>query len=203
MKQIIIISISLIVGFLSGFALQTYALELTPPIISSQNITMTQEATQTNATCQPSTKTAGQSEMTKTAVVPKSKQYYTEEEVEMVAKVLYQECRGIPSDTEKACVAWVICNRLDAGYASTLRDVIIAPNQFAYDTQTPITAELYALAKDVLSRWNAEKNGAAAVGRVLPADYLWFAGDGQRNHFRNAFQGGSRWDYRLDSPYQD
>jgi len=43
-----------------------------------------------------------------------------------------------------------------------------------------------------LTRWYAEREGQVEVGRVLPADYLWFSGDGERNHFRNAYRGGDR-----------
>ena len=45
-------------------------------------------------------------------------------------------------------------------------------------------------------------NRQVEVGRVLPADYLWFSGDGKRNHFRNAYRGGDRWDWSLPSPYE-
>lgn len=129
-------------------------------------------------------------------------QYYTEEEVRIVAKIIYREARGIPSDTEKACVAWTICNRVDAGYAGTIKAVATAANQFAYRANTPVTDELYWLAEDVLSRWNREKNGETEVGRVLPPDYTHFTGNGKHNIFRNAYRGGSTWYYSLPSPYQ-
>lgn len=129
--------------------------------------------------------------------------YYTEDEVIMVAKVLYDECRGIASDTEKACVAWTICNRVDAGYASTISGVIKSPNQFAYRSSAPVWDELYALAQDVLTRWNHEKNGMLNVGRVLPSDYLWYSGDGYHNWFRNHYKAAyGYWDYSIESPYE-
>ncbi len=46
------------------------------------------------------------------------------------------------------------------------------------------------------------KDGEADVGRVLPSDYLWFTGDGKRNHFRNAYRGGQIWDWSLPTPYE-
>ena len=119
-----------------------------------------------------------------------------------MAKILYREARGISSKTEQACVGWVICNRVDAGYANTPTEVMTAPNQFAYIEDTPIVPELYGLAGDVLDRWSREKNGETDVGRVLPKEYLWFSGDGQKNHFRNQYSGGTRWDYSLLSPYE-
>lgn len=127
---------------------------------------------------------------------------YTEEEVEIVAKILYRECRGIPSDTEKACVVWTMCNRVDAGYADTIKAVATAELQYAWYPDTPVWDELYDLAKDVLNRWSRESAGFTGSGRVLPKDYLWFSGDGDHNHFRNKYRGGTRWDYSLESPYE-
>lgn len=130
--------------------------------------------------------------------------YFTEKDIIALAKVLYSECRGVPSDMEKACVAWTACNRVDAEYGDTIYDVLTTPNQFAYHKNTPVTEELYDLALDVLTRWNDEKNGITSVGRVLPKEYMWFRGDGKHNYFRNAFSGKyDIWDYSLDNPYDN
>ena len=131
--------------------------------------------------------------------------YYTEDEVVMVAKTLYRECRDLPSITEQACVAWTICNRVDSDEfdGDTITEIVTARYQFAYHYDTPVTDELYELALDVLTRWNAERNGETSVGRVLPKDYTYFAGDGVHNYFRNAYKGNySIWDYSLPSPYE-
>ena len=131
--------------------------------------------------------------------------YYTENEVVMMAKVLYRECRGIPSDTEKACVVWSVCNRVDSDRfnGDTITEVVTAPNQFAYSYDTPVWDELYELALDVLTRWNSERNGEVSVGRVLPKDYAFYTGDGVHNYFRNKYKGSySIWDYSLPSPYE-
>lgn len=129
--------------------------------------------------------------------------YFSEEDVIAMAKVLYNECRGIPSDMEKACVAWTACNRVDNGLGRTIYDVLTAPNQFAYWYNTPVRSDLYDLALDVLTRWNNEKNGFENVGRVLPSDYMFFHGDGKHNYFRNAYSGNyDTWDYSLDNPYE-
>ena len=93
-------------------------------------------------------------------------------------------------------------NRVDHGYGS-LVTVVTAPYQFVgYDADNPVDDEIEALCEDVLSRWYAEKDGEADVGRVLPSDYLWFTGDGKRNHFRNAYRGGHIWDWGLPTPYE-
>ena len=133
--------------------------------------------------------------------------YFTESDVVMCAKVLYNECRGIPSKVEKACVVWTILNRVDStGYdfrnTNTISSVILAPYQFAYSAGTPVTQELYDLAYDVLTRWNLEKNGYTDVGRVLPSNYLYYGGNGVHNFFRTTYQvTGNYWNYSLPSPY--
>lgn len=129
--------------------------------------------------------------------------YYTEDEVDMVAKVLWCECGGVQSTTEQACVAWTICNRVDGGYGSTIAEVVTAPNHFAYFEDTEVFFEMRVLAEDVLSRWNLEKNGITDVGRVLPPDYFWFSGRNDHNWFRNKFKTNTYWDYSLYSPYED
>ena len=57
------------------------------------------------------------------------------------------------------------------------------------------------MVKDVLHRWNDEKHGETDVGRVLPSDYLWFRGDGKHNHFRNSYNGGTRWNWEMEDIY--
>ena len=128
-----------------------------------------------------------------------------ENEATLIAKTLWGECRGC-SLTEQAAVVWCILNRVDAdGHAmgNSVEHVVTFPNQFlGYNENHPVTDELYALAVDVLTRWQLEKLGEEDVGRVLPADYMWFHGDGQHNHFRNKYQNGTRWDWSLPSPYE-
>ena len=126
---------------------------------------------------------------------------YTDADAVMIAKVLYNEARGIPSETEKACIIWVILNRVDAGYSDTISGVITARYQFAYRCKTPIRDDLLSLSYDVLSRWQNEKNGQSDVGRVLPSDYLWYTGNGLHNYFRNSYASRTRWNYSLPTPY--
>lgn len=114
----------------------------------------------------------------------------------------YSEARGVKSDTQKACVAWTILNRVDAGYG-TIQEVVSAEKQFAYFEVDHIPDDIYTIAADVVVRWSAEKSGENDVGRVLPKGYLWFHGDGKRNYFRNAFRGNTYWDYSLESPYKN
>jgi len=132
--------------------------------------------------------------------------YYSNEDVTLLAKVAFCEARGIKSKTQIACVMWTILNRHDAGYGS-IKYIITAPNQFSYYSSARTVSDygydLKVLAKDVLERWNQEKNGFTNVGRVLPKDYLWFTGNGSRNNFRNKFRTNQYWNYSLPSPYEN
>ena len=123
-------------------------------------------------------------------------------ETNILAKVLFRECRGIPSETEQAAVAWVVLNRVDSeDYPDNVEDVVKQEHQFAWVEDTPVTDELYALAKDVLCRYKWEKLGFEDVGRVIPRDYYWFAGRDGRNTFRNRFRTSKRWDFSWETPY--
>ena len=123
----------------------------------------------------------------------------------MAAKVIYGESRGIYSITEQACIVWTICNRVDAGYGD-IASVITQPYQFAYNKNYPTVddygRDLVELSRDVLMRWQREKNGESEVGRVLPQGYLWYSGNGRHNYFRNNYYNlRDVWDYSLPSPY--
>ena len=128
---------------------------------------------------------------------------WTYEEVEMLAKTIWAEARGVPSTARQAAVAWCALNRLDAGtFGDTLAEVLSKPYQFAYDPASPVTDEFLALADDVLHRWYLEQNGVEGVGRTLPEDYLFFEGDGLENHFRKEYEKtGDTWDWSLPDLY--
>lgn len=130
-----------------------------------------------------------------------------EAEVEMLAKTIWGEARGVKSTTEKAAVAWCILNRVDSeGYAcgGDIEHVLTFPEQFlGYNESNPVTDECKKIAADVLTRWAAEKAGVEGAGRVLPKQYIYFTGDGKHNHFTDEWMGGSTWDWSLPSPYED
>ena len=114
-----------------------------------------------------------------------------DEDVEAIARTLYGECRGVESEAEQEAVAWVILNRLDAGYADTVLGVVSAPGQFAgYSPENPLWPELVEIAERVLTLHHREQLGES-VARVLGPEYLWFSGDGERNTFRDAYGGGN------------
>ena len=138
--------------------------------------------------------------------------FYTDDDAIALAKMLYGEARGVgeletaagvvSGKCQQAAVIWTVLNRYDAGFADSIKSVVVAPHQYyGYLESNPIDDELLDLAYDVLDRWNNERNGETNVGRVLPSDYMWFHGDGQHNHFRNKYRGGSRWDWTLGDVY--
>ena len=128
---------------------------------------------------------------------------YTGEDVELIAKTVWREAGGIPSMAEKAAVVWCILNRVDDDrWGDSIAEVVTAPHQFAYDAGAPVTDELRQLAEDVLERWRREKKGETDVGRVLPAEYVFFDGDGSHNHFRREDEHtGEYWGFEGENPY--
>lgn len=126
----------------------------------------------------------------------------TEEELTILAKVVYREARGIGDKAHQAAVIWCILNRVDAGLGGdTITEVATYPNAFAWVPATPVEQEFLMLAADVCERWNLEKAGQDDVGRVLPKEYLYFTGDGKLNHFTTEWKGTETWDWSLKSPY--
>lgn len=157
---------------------------------------------------------------------PEQVKLYTEADVDMLARLIYTEARGVKSKTEQAAVVWVVLNRLDNTnrLQKTIADVVCAPHQFDYRPWAPVLPEFEELAEDVLERWEREKNGvedvgratagspaspggasrsAEDVGRVLPVEYQYFEGDGGRNWFSAEWKSQEYWDWGLASPYED
>ena len=122
-------------------------------------------------------------------------------EVELIGRTIWGEAEGVKSEAERAAVAWCILNRVDA-WDKTVEEVVTAPMQFlGYRPEGECPQAHLDLAADVLTRWNAEKEGDTDVGRTLPADYLYFYGDGERNHFSIEWRSGIYWHWTLTNPY--
>lgn len=126
----------------------------------------------------------------------------TKEEIVLLAKMLWGEARGC-STTEQAACVWVALNRVsDPRWPDTLREVLLQPEQFrGLREDNPATEELMALAEDVLCRRARELAGETAVGRVIPEDYFFWAGDGKRNHFRKEYRDTATWSWEMEDPY--
>lgn len=128
--------------------------------------------------------------------------YATQEEIEMIAKVLYREARGVEDKDQIAAVAWCILNRVDhPNHPNTIKEVITQPEQFAWVEDTPVEDWLLELANDVVYRWCLEKEGQEDVGRTLPKGYCFFVGDGKYNHFRQNFNSKQIWNWSYPQQY--
>lgn len=127
---------------------------------------------------------------------------HNQTQIKMLAKTVWGEARGL-SKKEQAAVVWCILNRVDSpDFPNEITEVITQNNQFeGYTKSNPINYEIVDLVKDVMDRWVFEKTAIGSVGRVLPNDYMWFAGDGERNYFRN--KEGTIWNWTLGNPYEE
>lgn len=126
----------------------------------------------------------------------------TEEEIDILVKVVYREAGSVEGYSQKAAVVWCILNRVDSGmWGGTVKEVATQPYQFAWDPNTPIVPEIKEIVEDVISRWEKEKAGEEGVGRVLPQGYYYFMGDGIRNYYTKEYGGKDYWDWGLPSPY--
>ncbi len=130
--------------------------------------------------------------------------YENSEEIVMLAKLIYREAGCVKSDTEKAAVVWCVLNRVDdARHPNTIKKVITQKHQFAWKKKTPVLQKFKDLALDVVIRWELEKKGFQNVGRILPSNYLFFAGRKGHNWFRNKFKCKQYWDWSIESPYNN
>lgn len=113
--------------------------------------------------------------------------YFDEEDVIACAQMLWGEARGCDLENQIGCV-WIVCNRVDdRRFPDTVKGVIRQSGQFhGYSASYPVTDELKEVARDVLTRWSLEKQGVE-IERELTSDYLFFYGDGVKNHFRKEY----------------
>lgn len=124
----------------------------------------------------------------KTAITtPAYELYFTEADVTAMAQMLYGEARGCELLNQQQAV-WCVLNRVDdSHFPNTIIGVLSQPHQFhGYSSSFPVWADLKEVARDVMTRWSMEKQGAT-VERELSKNYLWFTGDGEKNIFRESF----------------
>lgn len=122
-------------------------------------------------------------------------------DAEIMARMMWGECRGAPSTMEKAAVAWCVLNRVDSDkYPDTIRGVITQPNQFTgYRPSNPVDPELLWIAQDVITRWQTD-----GEGRVLPETYIYFVAGGGCNKFSEVWPVGRKvWDWSAEDPYKE
>lgn len=125
------------------------------------------------------------------------------EDIERMSQAVWGEARGC-APTEQAAVVWCILNRVDdPRWPSTIEEVCITSQFNGYNPDNPIDPDIYTLTLDVYVRWVREHTGERDVGRVLPASYCFFYGDGKHNHFQESFGADEVWDWSLPSPYEN
>lgn len=122
-----------------------------------------------------------------------------------MAKAMYCEARGISSKRELSMICWAILNRVDSPLFPNTIAGVVTPGQVAYRSGAPTVndhgIDLVALAQDVLVRYWKEKHGETNVGRTLPAGYVYYAGDGHHNYFREHYRGRGSYNFGLWDPY--
>ena len=118
---------------------------------------------------------------------PEYEMYFTEDDVVAMAKMLWGEARGCTVDNQMKCV-WCVLNRVDdPRFPDTIIGVVSQPSQFhGYSPNFPVWDELKEVARDVLTRWSMEKQGAD-VARELDKNAVFFTGDGTTNWFREVY----------------
>ena len=113
---------------------------------------------------------------------------YTEEDIDMLAKLVFAEAGGCSED-EQRLVVWTVFQRVDSSDhdfkdMNTIEAVVTAPYQFAYRPKSPILENIRTMCEAEISKWaNFEKPPTIEpYAPTLP--YLFFEGDGYHNWFR-------------------
>ena len=127
---------------------------------------------------------------------PRTK-FFTDAEIDMVAKTVWGEARGC-SDIQKEAVVWCVLNRVDdERFPNSIADVITQPNEFfGYSESNPVDEDIRQLARKVMIVWATEEMmPAEGRERVLPREYVFFSGNGIENTFTTNWMGGVIWDW--------
>lgn len=101
------------------------------------------------------------------------------EEVDRLARLVQVE-GGTFED--RVCVALTVLHRVDSLlFPNTVEENINAPSQYARPTKGTVLQENLLAAEYAMELWESGMSYS-----VLPSGYLYFAGNGKRNRFRNA-----------------
>ena len=120
-------------------------------------------------------------------VEPEYEMYFTEADVIAMAQMLYGEARGCELLNQQQAV-WCVLNRVDdSRFPDSIIGVLSQPHQFhGYSQGFPVWDNLVEIARDVMTRWSMEKQGAE-VERELDESAVFFTGDGVSNEFRGVY----------------
>lgn len=115
-----------------------------------------------------------------------------DELAELAGRAVWGEAGGIQDEAQRAAVVWCACNRADA-WGMDIWDVLNVGAFHGLAIQGEVPEQHVEMARDVLARWALEAEGWIDVGRTLPEQYLYFEGDGVRNHYSTEYGGGEYW----------
>lgn len=111
---------------------------------------------------------------------------------EQAGRAIWGEAGGIQDEAQRAAVVWCACNRADA-WGMEIGDVLTVDQFHGLAIKGEVPEQHVELARDVLARWTLEAEGWQSVGRVLPARFLYFEGNGIVNLFSTEYGGGEYW----------
>jgi len=117
---------------------------------------------------------------------PAQSRQFTQQEIEMLAQMIWGEARGTSRDEQKLTV-WVALQRMDnpMRWGSTIKDVISQYMQFhGYQDTFPILQEHMDVALEVLESWVAGEAPKFLYPFATSLPYYYFWGDGTHNWFR-------------------
>lgn len=117
--------------------------------------------------------------------------FFTDEDAEMIAKTVWGEARGCSGDQQEE-VVWCVLNRVDDDrFPDTIDGVITDLGQFfGYSASNPVDDDILVIVRRVLTVWATEAMMPAYDReRVLPAEYVYFSGNGRENTFTTAYIG--------------
>jgi hypothetical protein len=104
--------------------------------------------------------------------------------MEMLAKTVWGEARGLPPD-EQRLVVWTVFQRVDAeDWGDTVTAAITAPGQFYYKKSFPVNEDIYALCVEETEKWQRGEEPPTHEIYAPTAPYRSFNGDGKHNWFR-------------------
>lgn len=147
---------------------------------------------------------------------PVYEKLYSDEDAIALVQMLYGESIGVPTlytwdgkviskEGQNAACIWAVLNRWNPDRYSSIYEIITRPYQYhGWKSSNPVDPYWLELVYDVLDRWNREMHGETDVGRMLPADYIYWHGDGTYNYFRNWYNNGyGYWDWSYGDVYTD
>lgn len=110
---------------------------------------------------------------------------YTENDIELLCKMVYGEARGC-AEEEQALTVWTVLNRLDDGrFGNTIEYIITAPRQFiGYNEAHPVTDDIRTVVETALKAWAAGDDAPTCPPYAETSDYLYFSGSGRHNYFK-------------------